>query len=117
MRLFCSPDDVNYVITSSAFTFRNKTCVLRNKLNSNKLEVFNQDDNEIIVDNVGSFDGDTVRIVGLQIDSFVGANQFIKISATPANQSAITPFRQDIVQRDANESFSRIVDVVPGVTN
>jgi hypothetical protein len=111
------PDDVNYVITSSAFTFRNKTCVLRNKLNSNKLEVFNQDDNEIIVDNVGSFDGDTVRIVGLQIDSFVGANQFIKISATPANQSAITPFRQDIVQRDANESFSRIVDVAPGVTN
>ncbi len=111
------PDDVNYVITSSAFTLNNKTCILRNKLNSNKLEVFNQDDNIIVIDNVGSFDGDTVRIVGLQIDSFVGANQFIKVSATPSNQSVVTPFRQDIVERDGNNSFSRIVDVEPGVTN
>jgi len=111
------PDDVNYVITSSAFTLNNKTCILRNKLNSNKLEVFNQDDNIIVIDNVGSFDGDTVRIVGLQIDSFVGANQFIKVSATPSNQSVVTPFRQDIVERDVNNSFSRIVDVEPGVTN
>ena len=111
------PDDVNYVITSSAFTLNNNTCILRNKLNSNKLEVFNQDDNIIVIDNVGSFDSDTVRIVGLQIDSFVGANQFIKVSATPSNQSVVTPFRQDIVERDGNNSFSRIVDVEPGVTN
>ena len=112
-----NPDDVNYIITSSAFKYKNKTCILRNKLNSNKLEVFNNDDSEVIIDNVGSYTGDTVSIVGLQIDDFVGSRQFIKLSAKPANQSAITPFRQDLLERDANESFSRIVDVEPGVTN
>lgn len=111
------PDDEQYIVTSSAFTFRNKTCILRNKLKSNKLEIFNNTDSEVIVDNVGNYSGDTIDIVGLQVDDFVGANQFIKISAKPANQSAITPFRQDIVEFDTDESFARIVDVEPGVTN
>jgi len=111
------PDDVHYVISSTAFTFRNKTCTLRNKLNSNKLEIFNVDDREVIVDNVGSFSGDVVSIVGLQVDNFVGADSFIKVSAKPANESAVTPFRQDVIEHDAGQSFSRIVEVEPGVTN
>ena len=110
-------DDVNHIITSSAFTFRNKACILRNKLNTNKLEVFNQDDSEVIVDNVGSYTSDTVSIVGLQVDGFIGSSSNIKLSATPANQSALTPFRQDIVEHDADASFTRIVDVESGVTN
>jgi len=111
------PDDVNYIITSTAFTYKNKTCTVRNKLNTNKLEVFNQDDREVIVDNVGSYSGDTVSIVGLQIDNLLGADGFIKVSAKPANESAVTPFRQDVIEHDAGRSFSRIVDVEPGVTN
>lgn len=110
-------DDVNYVITSSAFTYKNKTCILRNKLKTNKLEVFNQDDREVIVDNVGSYTGDTVSIVGLQIDNFVGAETFIKISAKPANESAVTPFRNDVLEHDKSNSFSRIVEVDTGVTS
>jgi hypothetical protein len=111
------PDDVNHTITSTAFTFQNKTCVLRNKLNTNKLEVFNQDDREVIVDNVGDYTGDTVKIVGLRVDNFVGADQFIKVSVTPSNQSALTPLRNDVLEFDAGQSFSRIVEVEPGVTN
>ena len=110
-------DDVNYVITSSAFTYKNKTCILRNKLKTNKLEVFNQDDREVIVDNVGSYSNDTVSIVGLQIDNFVGAEGYIKVSAKPANESAVTPFRNDVLEHDKSRSFSRIVDVDTGVTN
>ena len=110
-------DDVNYVITSSAFTYKNKTCILRNKLKTNKLEVFNQDDREVIVDNVGSYSNDTVSIVGLQIDNFVGAEGYIKVSAKPANESAVTPFRNDVLEHDKSRSFSRIVDVDAGVTN
>ena len=110
-------DDVNYIITSSAFTYKNKTCILRNKLKTNKLEVFNQDDREVIVDNVGSYSGDTVSIVGLQIDNFVGAETFIKVSAKPANESAVTPFRNDVLEQDKANSFTRIVDVDTGVTN
>jgi len=110
-------DDVNYVITSSAFTYKNKTCILRNKLKTNKLEVFNQDDREVIVDNVGSYSKDTVSIVGLQIDNFVGAEGFIKVSAKPANESAVTPFRNDVLEHDKANSFTRIVDVDTGVSN
>ena len=110
-------DDVNYIITSTAFTFKNKTCVLRNKLKTNKLEVFNQDDREVIVDNVGSYANDTVSIVGLQVDNFVGSEGFIKVSVKPANESAVTPFRNDVLEHDKSQSFSRIVDVDTGVTN
>lgn len=112
-----SPDDITYILTSSQFQFKNKTCILRNKLNTNKLEVYNSEDNQILVDNVGSYSQDTVSIVGLQIDNFIGADTFIKLSAIPANESAITPFRQDIVQLDPANTFSRIVDVEPGVSN
>ena len=112
-----SPDDITYIVTSSQFQFKNKTCIIRNKLNSNKLEVYNSEDNQILVDNVGSYDKDTVFLVGLQIDNFVGADTFIKLSAIPANESAITPFRQDIIELDPANTFSRIVDVEPGVTN
>ena len=110
------PDDENYIIQSTGFKFRNKNCILRNRLGSNKLEVFNLDDTEVIIDNVGDYDGDVVRIVGLQIDEISAAASFIKLNATPANQSVLTPFRQDIVEHDESRSFVRIVDVEPGVT-
>jgi hypothetical protein len=115
--IIADPDDKEHIITSSAFTLNNKTCILRNKLDSSKLEVFNTIDREVLVDNIGNYSDDTISIVGLKVDDFVGANQFIKVSAKPANQSAITPFRQDMIEFDTDESFSRIVDVEPGVTN
>lgn len=110
-------DDVNYRITSSPFKYRNKTCIIRNKLTTNKLEVFNTQDQKVIVDNVGDYSGDTVRIVGLQVDALIGGNSFIKVKATPSNQSVLTPFRQDIVVFDGNESSVNVVEVAPGVTN
>jgi hypothetical protein len=112
-----SPDDVDYIITSSQFLFKNKTCVLRNKLNTNKLEIYNGEDNEVIVDNVGSYSGDVVSIVGLQVDNFVGANNFIKVSAVPANESSLTPFREDIVEQDISNTFVSIREIAAGVTN
>ena len=112
-----SPDDVNQIITSNSFRFRNKDCIIQNKLNSNKLQVFNTEDKEIVIDNVGDYSGDTVNIVGLQVDSFVGSDSFIKLSATPANQSVITPLRTDIVEIDTTKLVSTTVDVESGVTN
>lgn len=110
-------DDVFYTITSSAFRYKNQTCILRNKLNTNKLEVFNTEGNEVIVDNVGNYTGDTVFIVGLQIDNFVGSDGFIKISAKPANESAISPLREDVLELDPSNTFSRVVEIDTGITN
>jgi len=110
-------DDVNYRITSTAFTFKDKACIIRNKLNTNKLEVYNQEDNIVIVDNVGSYTNDTVEIVGLQVDGIIGGGSIIKLSAKPANESAISPLRQDILEYDADLSFTRVVDIDTGITN
>tara|TARA_B100000212_G_scaffold102724_2_gene75783 strand:- start:25836 stop:27662 length:1827 start_codon:yes stop_codon:yes gene_type:complete len=110
-------DDKNLVIESSSFLFRGKNCVLRNRLGSNVLEVFNAEDSKIEIDNAGDFSSDTVNIVGLTVDNFVGANQFIKLSVTPANQSAVTPLREDIIEFDTTQSFTKIVDVDPNVTS
>ena len=110
-----TPDDVNYIITSNSFSINGNSCILRNKLNTNKLEVFDSVANSVVVDNVGDYAQDTVNIVGLQIDSTIGAQPFIKLSATPANQSAISPLRQDVIEIDQDSSFTSIVDVVEGV--
>lgn len=112
-----TPDDVNHIITSSSFMFNNKICLLRNKLNSNKLEIFNNEDSVVVVDNVGSYTGDTVSIVGLQIDNFVGADGFVKIIAKPANESALSPRRSDILEIDPTQTTSSVVEIDTGVTN
>jgi hypothetical protein len=110
-----TPDDVNYVVTSNPFSIGGNSCVLRNKLNTNKLEVFDSVANSVVLDNVGDYSGDTVNIVGLQIDSLLTSDNFIKVSVTPSNQSAISPLRQDIIVLDGSKSFTSIVDVLDGV--
>ena len=69
------------------------------------------------MDNVGDYSGDIANIVGLQVDSIPGSDTFIKLSATPANQSAISPLRQDVVELDSELSKTTIVDVASGVLN
>ena len=66
-----------------------------------------------IVDNIGSFnaiDG-TLSIVGFKPSSIIGAVNYIKISVTPANQSAIAPQREDILEFDEDPSFASAVTV------
>ena len=111
------PDDVFYRITSETFNFGGNACLIRNRLNSNILELFDTSSNTVIIDNLGNYERDTVTIVGLQVDSISGSNTFVKLSATPANQSAISPLRQDVIRLDGDKSFTKIVDVAEGVLN
>ena len=110
-------DDVNRIVTSTAFTFQNKNCIIRNRLNSNVLEVFDNVNNEIVVDNVGSYTGDTMSIIGLQIDAIPTGESFVKITATPENQSFVTPFRQDVLKHDLQRSLVSVVEVSTNVLN
>lgn len=111
------PDDVHHRITSSPFLFRNKSCVIRNKLKTRKLEVYNSEDNEVIVDNIGSYGSDVVDIVGLLPEGVIGGGTEIKVSAKPANESAISPLREDILQYDNDFSFTRVIDIDTGIIN
>ena len=110
-------DDEFHRITSTQFQFKGATCILRNKLKSNKLEVYDQGNDIVIVDNVGDYSNDTVSIVGLQVDAIIGGGTELKISAKPANESAISPTRQDVLEYDASLSFSKVVEIDTGITN
>lgn len=102
------PDDVNFIIKTTPFQFGEKTCVIKNKLKSNKLQVISSDDDSVVVDNIGSYNSATgvINIVGLNVASVIGADAFIKVSAIPANQSAISPLRNDILEYDQGPSFA-----------
>ncbi len=102
------PDDVNFVIKTTPFQFGEKTCIIKNKLSSNKLQVISSDDDSVVVDNIGSYNSATgvISIVGLNVAQVIGGDAFIKVSATPANQSAISPLRNDILEYDQGPSFA-----------
>ena len=110
-------DDVNFRVTSTPFTSGGKTCIVRNRLNSNVLEVFDTVNAEVIVDNVGSYATDTVSIVGLQVDAIPSGDTFIKVSVVPENQSFVTPLRQDVLNHDVSESLVEVVEVDTNVLN
>ena len=110
-------DDVNRIVTSSAFNFNNQSCSIRNRLGSTILELFSNLTQEVIVDNVGSFSGDTVSITGLQVDSIVTGDTFVKVSVVPANQSFVTPLRENVIEFDAIQSSVSPVEVDSSVIN
>lgn len=101
-------DDELYRVTSSYFTIAGKVCRIQNELNLEKLQVWNITDNTVMVDNVGSFTPSTgkVNISGLNVESIVGGTSYIKISATPANPSAITPTLNNVLELDTTASYS-----------
>ena len=106
-------DDEFYKIDSTAFVVANKTVKIRNKLKTTKLEVVTLDGLTTVIDNVGSYDpvAGTINIVGLKPSTVIGAVNYIKLSAVPANQSTIAPSRQDIIRFDEEPSFTSAVIV------
>jgi hypothetical protein len=112
-----SRDDENFIVTSTNFVFQNVNCVIRNKLNSNILQVINLTDNRVLVDNVGNYASSTgtVYLVGLQVDSITGGQTFIKVSAVPANQSLVVPQRNDVLSFD--DSRSQTTGILTTATN
>jgi hypothetical protein len=102
------PLATEYVITSNLFTFNNVQCIIRNKLNSNILQVVAQATGLVLVSNIGTYTAATgkVNIVGFAPDNIIGGSNEIKISALPANQSTIRPLRNFILSLDTVNSFS-----------
>lgn len=102
------PDDKEYTVTTTTFMFNSKVCMIRNRLNTNKLELVSITDEVILIDNVGSYDPSSgaLQIIGLKIESVIGGVDYLKISLVPSNQSAIIPERNDIVVYDNGPSFT-----------
>lgn len=104
-----APDDETFRITSSSFTFRDQTCQIRNELGSAKLQVINISSGRAVVDNVGTYNPTAGRVdlVGLEVDGLLGGQGYITLSVVPANQSAISPQREYILEQDVPRSTAR----------
>ncbi len=119
-------------VTSSLFTYKSKTVFLRNKLDqktlisapgekpeeykiepSTQLQMIRKSDGGVEIDNIGSYDKTegTVTITGLEVQSIQGNVNYIKIYATPANQSVVNSVRNNIVKYDLKESFAKAIRV------
>jgi len=101
-------DDVNYIVTSSRFTYNDQSCFIRNQLSSTKLQIVNLA-GVVQLDNVGSFNATsgTVSIDGFLPTAYEGSA--IKVSVTPANQSTIKPLRNYILALDPALSVTQSV--------
>jgi len=100
--IIAAPDDVNYVLTSSPLTYNGKTAILRNRLSSTTIEVYDTVNGTILEDNVGSYNRNTGVITltgfGEKLTAYTGSS--VKISVTPANQQTIKPLRNYILELD-----------------
>ena len=105
------PDDVNYTITSSQFIYRGVICEIRNRLNSNILQIVQVAGNNVLLDNIGSYNAVTgvVTVNYFNPTSIVGGSTYIKLSAVPANPSAITPTRNERLVYDPDRSSTTAV--------
>ena len=124
-------DTETAVIKSTLFQMNNKTVYIRNKLTdrvkvsptgqvpavferrpSTKLEAVDTDGN-VVISNIGYYEPDTgtVHIEALTVQSVLSSNQYIKVFATPANESAIDSLFNNIIEYDSYESLVKAVTV------
>jgi hypothetical protein len=86
------PDKDDHVIITSTFRYLNQNAVIKNELGSYRLQVYDTNNN-VLLSNVGDYQpasGEVnFRAWNIQRDS----NNIIEVTATPGNQSTITPLR------------------------
>lgn len=103
-----SPDSISHKVTSSRFTYQGTTCVIRNVLGSNVLQVQSLAGTALVT-NVGSYTTSTgiISLIAFNPSAIEGTE--IKFSITPENESTIRPLRSYVIDIDSGLSFSRAV--------
>ena len=103
-----SPDNDTYTIVSSNFTYGTTISKIQNLLGSTTLQVVSASTGDVIADSVGQYSPATgvINIIGFNPNTVIGGTNVIKVSAIPANPSAVTTQRSDILKYDADRSFS-----------
>ena len=98
----------SYIVESSNFRYNNRVCKIQNRLGTNTLQIRDLTTSNILVDNIGYYDatGKTIRLNSFKYE-LVTNEDYIKISAIPANEGSISPERNNILVYDA--AVSRII--------
>ena len=105
-----SSPDPGYVIGSETFKLNNSTCFLRNRSESTIIEVIDTATGIPVVDNIGEYSPATGIIVLSDFQgTLISGNTYIKITATPANQSTINAQRNNVLAFDATASLVKAV--------
>ena len=106
------PSNIDYVVTSNQFVYEGKTAFLRNKLSDTAIQIVAVAGEEIILDSVGSYDptAGTANINYFNPTSIIGGDE-IKLAVVPANPSAISPTRNEILSHDPSRSLVKAVIV------
>lgn len=104
------PNDDTHTITSSQFVFRSDTCTIKNKLGSTVLQLVTLA-GDVKSDNIGEYNpGTGVVTLNYFRPSSIGSGvDYVKLSAVPENQSAITPTRNEVLIYDPNASAINVV--------
>ena len=104
------PVEADLIVKSTTFLVDGVICRIQNEqyanVATNKLQVVASGTDTVIVDNIGSFSttSGVLSIVAFKPTALQGGSGFIKISVVPANQSAIVPERNNIINYDADAS-------------
>ena len=126
------PSDIEVpVVKTSIFVYDNKNVFIRNKLQdrikispdgvtpivyeifpSTTLEMVDVNGVEVI-SNIGSYEPSTgiVKIEGLVVQGILSANNYIKVFATPANESVVNAYFNNVLKFDESESVVQAVTV------
>lgn len=104
------PDDVFFIVRTDAFEYNGIVCIIKNRLRSNQLAIFDLDDN-IVLDNVGSYNADTgvVSVVGFSPTRLLSGDTFIRIQVAPENDSSIQPLRNYILKLETDKSSATAI--------
>ena len=105
-----APDDDTYSITSTTFTYNGFLCSIKNQLNSRTLQIVDTGNN-VVVDNIGNYNDLTGKVtINFFTPSRISNNlSYIKLSAVPANSSALTPDRNEFLEYDeAGSTFNPV---------
>ena len=126
------PSDIEVpVVKTSIFVYDNKNVYIRNKLQdrvkispdgvtpivyeifpSTTLEMVDVNGVEVI-SNIGSYEPSSgiVKIEGLVVQGILSANNYIKVFATPANESVVNAYFNNVLKFDESESVVQAVTV------
>lgn len=95
-----APKQDTFVLTSSQFVYNGLTCIMRNRLGSDVIQIVSITTGKIVVDNIGNYNSalGTVVLSGFE-PSAVASNE-IKISVVPANQGFVSTVRENKLGKD-----------------
>ena len=103
LNTIAQPDAVTPIVTTDFFTFNSVLCRIQNKLSSTKLQVVDQDGN-VQKDNIGEYIPATgkVKLSGFKPTSIQSGNAYLRLQATPADDSVVKPLRSTVVTLGTN---------------